>query len=500
MKARSGLVLLILLTLTAVNSFAQEITLTTNAANTVASKATINLPTLSNNPNAIIVATPLGNTQTLNPHPIGAWYYNNKWHIFNTNHATMPVGLTFKVEVFLNPDANQFLHVITNQNGEGYSFIDNPALNNNPTAQVRIFQNHAPDNRAFRLNPNEARVLYDAGVGKWYIQNVNLTALHANTAYNVVIASGVNRPAAARGNPNDLPKLSVTIPELTVKPVVNGTDPACKCSIDGTAGGDLGGTYPQPTVQKLLGRPLSGSAPTVGQLLRWNGTAWEPATVSGGGGTTFTPGLGLSLDGTTLSALNTTPIWNASRLAGRDILTTEPKPGQVLKWGGASWYPADASVAASPPPASTAAKPSVLYFNQSNGLLMQNPNVNSNPIAGLDNQVLTVPQSSRVVFHTVIEASTYGTFSQANATGVWLTVEILNTSNAMVARAVSYTWLTFDTRQTITSIGIGILPAGTYRTRVSINRQVGGAWLMVHMPSAVMGNQGGQMIAEIFPD
>src|ERR1044072_2749865 len=213
MKTRSVLVLFILLTLASVNSFAQELTLTTNTVNTVASKATIDLPALSNNPHAIIIATPLGNTQTLNPHPIGAWYYNNKWHIFNTDHATMPVGLTFKVEVFLNPDANHFLHVNTNQNGEGYAYIDNPALNNNPTAQFRIFQNHAPDSRAFRLNPNEARIIYDGGVGKWYIQNVNLTALPANNAYNVVIASGSSGTSRAeRDNPVNPPKLSVTIP------------------------------------------------------------------------------------------------------------------------------------------------------------------------------------------------------------------------------------------------------------------------------------------------
>jgi hypothetical protein len=65
---------------------------------------------------------------------------------------------------------------------------------------------------------------------------------------------------------------------------------------------------------------------------------------------------------------------------------------------------------------------------------MYDPNINTKPIVGLDNQVFTLPQSGRIVFHTVIEAKIFGLF-QANATGVGLTVEILNSSNAVVARS-----------------------------------------------------------------
>lgn len=53
----------------------------------------------------------------------------------------------------------------------------------------------------------------------------------------------------------------------------------------GVANGDLGGLYPNPIVDGLQNRPVANTAPTPGQVLKWDGNAWAPGTdVSGGGG------------------------------------------------------------------------------------------------------------------------------------------------------------------------------------------------------------------------
>ena len=51
----------------------------------------------------------------------------------------------------------------------------------------------------------------------------------------------------------------------------------------GAAGGDLSGSYPNPTVARLQGRSVSNAAPGAGQVLKWNGSAWAPAADDVGG-------------------------------------------------------------------------------------------------------------------------------------------------------------------------------------------------------------------------
>lgn len=96
----------------------------------------------------------------------------------------------------------------------------------------------------------------------------------------------------------------------------------------GGAGGDLGGTYPNPTVDGLQGNAVSATAPTTGQYLQWNGTAWTPVT-----GTAAPSGpAGGDLGGTY-------PNPSVARLQGFPVSSTAPTTGQVHQWNGTNWTP-----------------------------------------------------------------------------------------------------------------------------------------------------------------
>jgi len=133
------------------------------------------------------------------------------------------------------------------------------------------------DDTSFTLYGNDTLLLFCIDVNKWVqIAGVGSQAggdLEGNTF--VPIVAGLLGKSLDRVEPSDGQVYSYDSASTLWTPTDIG-------SIIGPAGGDLDGTYPDPTVDGLQGRAVASTAPTSNQVLGWNSgsSQWEPKNVS----------------------------------------------------------------------------------------------------------------------------------------------------------------------------------------------------------------------------
>jgi hypothetical protein len=155
------------------------------------------------------------------------------------------------------------------------------------------------------------------------------------------LMGGVSSPPSGSGSSSplkldDLTDVDAAAPQLNdVLTFQNGRWLNAKPPAAGLAGGDLQGSYPNPTITSLRGKPLSGNAPAAGQVLFFNGAQWIPTTLSGGGG-------GGSPSGTAGGDLSGTyPNPTVAQLQTRSVGNAAPNDGDALTWnaGANQWQP-----------------------------------------------------------------------------------------------------------------------------------------------------------------
>ena len=122
---------------------------------------------------------------------------------------------------------------------------------------------------------------------------------------------------------------------------------------DGTANGDLvfwndvqsvngrKGIVVTRDADSLMTRPIDTTYTGPSAILAYDSPSQTFKTIPAPGGV-YTNGIGISITGPVIAATNTSPIWNANQLRGRNISNTAPTVGQRLTWNGLEWAPSSA--------------------------------------------------------------------------------------------------------------------------------------------------------------
>ncbi len=120
-------------------------------------------------------------TGSYDSHPLGVWFnpHNQLWTIFNEDLTAIPLGTSFAVNTYCDPDNMTFTATASNVQGDAV-FINNPTTNGNPNAHV-----YATQLWTGTYNPHEVGVYYNIGYGEWAIYNLDLSPMPVGASFDV---------------------------------------------------------------------------------------------------------------------------------------------------------------------------------------------------------------------------------------------------------------------------------------------------------------------------
>ena len=172
----------------------------------------------------------------------------------------------------------------------------NPAINNGAITSTKLADNSVSTSKIVDASVTSAKLA--AGVIPTSLPPSGAAGGDLNGLYpNPAINNGAVTSTKLADNSVSTSKIvdaSVTSAKLAAGVIPTSLPP------NGTAGGDLTGAYPNPLVSKIQNTAVSNVAPVNGQVLKFNGTQWVPATDdvgSGGGGSNPTGPAGGDLSG-----------------------------------------------------------------------------------------------------------------------------------------------------------------------------------------------------------
>lgn len=158
------------------------------AANTAGDWTDIDSPVTNNNPNIELFVnhnwSADGGPNGLElDHPLGVWYHNGHWSIFNEDGAAMPIGAAFNIVVKPKNSGTAFIHKATAANTNGYkTCMDNATVNNNVGKELFVTANW---NESPVFTNSSYYVSYDPQINQWCLESLNLKSIPLNTAFNI---------------------------------------------------------------------------------------------------------------------------------------------------------------------------------------------------------------------------------------------------------------------------------------------------------------------------